>query len=163
MAPGRIKLDDRDIKILSILQSEGRISKAALAERVNLSPTPCWERLHRLEETGVIEGYSAKIADSVYGPMTVIFVMIEIENHRAEDFTAFEAAIDSTPEVVECWSISGGYDYLCKFVTRDLSTFQEIIERLLNGGAGVKRYFSYPAIKATKKSVIPIDMIAETR
>ena len=63
MPPGRIKLDDRDIKILTILQSEGRIPKATLAERVNLSPTPCWERLNRLEEAGIIEGYGATIAE----------------------------------------------------------------------------------------------------
>ena len=83
MSRGGIKLDDRDIKMLAILQAEGRISKAALAERVNLSPTPCWERLNRLEASGIIEGYGARIAEDVYGPMTHLFVMIEIENHMS--------------------------------------------------------------------------------
>jgi DNA-binding Lrp family transcriptional regulator len=59
---GKIKLDDRDLKMLAILQREGRIAKAALAERVNLSPTPCWERLKRLEEAGIIEGYGARVS-----------------------------------------------------------------------------------------------------
>ncbi|MDY8108833.1 Lrp/AsnC family transcriptional regulator [Fulvimarina sp. 2208YS6-2-32] len=161
MGAGRFKLDDRDIKILSILQSEGRISKAALAERVNLSPTPCWERLNRLEESGVIEAYGATIAESAYGPMTVLFVMIEIENHRADDFAAFEAAIGEVPEITECWSISGGFDYLCKFVTRDLAAYQAIVDRLLANGAGVKRYFSYPAMKPVKRTPLPLAMIAD--
>jgi Lrp/AsnC family transcriptional regulator of ectoine degradation len=113
MPPGRIKLDDRDIKILTILQSEGRIPKATLAERVNLSPTPCWERLNRLE-------------------------------------------------IVECFSVSGGFDYLCKFVTRDLASYQAIIDRLLSNGSGVKRYFSYPVMTSIKKAPIPIQMIADT-
>ncbi|MCK5934323.1 transcriptional regulator, AsnC family [Fulvimarina manganoxydans] len=163
MSRGGIKLDDRDIKMLAILQAEGRISKAALAERVNLSPTPCWERLNRLEASGIIEGYGARIAEDVYGPMTHLFVMIEIENHRAEDFAAFEAAVEATPEIVECWCISGGFDYICKFVTRDLASYQRIIERLLETGAGVKRYFTYPAISARKRTEIPIEMIEETR
>ncbi|WP_349939541.1 Lrp/AsnC family transcriptional regulator [Fulvimarina sp. MAC8] len=163
MARGGIKLDDRDIKMLSILEEEGRISKAALAERVNLSPTPCWERLNRLEESGIIEGYGARIAESAYGPMTVLFVLIEIESHRTEDFTAFEAEIEQTPEVTECWCVSGGFDYLCKFVTRDLTTYQEVVERLLASNAGVKRYFSYPTIGQKKKTGIPISMIESAR
>ncbi|MEN3792269.1 Lrp/AsnC family transcriptional regulator [Fulvimarina sp. MAC3] len=163
MAAGRLKLDDRDIKILSILQSEGRISKAALAERVNLSPTPCWERLKRLEDSGIIEGYGATIATSAYGPIAVLFVMIEIENHRTEDFAAFETAIETVPEIVECWSISGGFDYLCKFVTRDLSAYQSVIDGLLSNGAGVKRYFTYASMKPVKRTAIPLDMIEDGR
>ncbi|MEF2550956.1 Lrp/AsnC family transcriptional regulator [Aurantimonas sp. A2-1-M11] len=162
MPPGRIKLDDRDIKILTILQSEGRIPKATLAERVNLSPTPCWERLNRLEEAGIIEGYGAQIAESAYGPLTVLFVMMEIESHRTEDFAAFEAAIRDVPEIVECFSVSGGFDYLCKFVTRDLASYQAIIDQLLSNGAGVKRYFSYPVMTPIKKAPIPIQMIADS-
>ncbi|MEF2549438.1 Lrp/AsnC family transcriptional regulator [Aurantimonas sp. E1-2-R+4] len=162
MARGRIKLDDRDIKILTILQKEGRIPKAALAERVNLSPTPCWERLNRLEEAGIIEGYAASIAESTYGPLTVLFVMIEIESHRKEDFAQFETAIASVPEIVECWSISGGFDYLCKFVTRDLASYQAIVDKILADHIGVRRYFTYPAMTSIKKTPIPIEMISET-
>ena len=90
---GTPRLDERDIKILSILQREGRLSKAALAERVNLSSTPCWERLHRLEQAGIIESYGAQISLKAFGPVTVVFVEISIENHRAEDFQRFEQAI----------------------------------------------------------------------
>ena len=106
--PGTPRLDARDIKILSILQREGRLSKSALAERVNLSSTPCWERLHRLEEAGIIESYGAQISLKAFGPVTIVFVEISIENHRSEDFQRFEKAIAKIPQIIECWAVGGG-------------------------------------------------------
>ena len=85
MAP--IKLDDRDIKILAILSREGRISKSELAKRVNLSATPCWERLSRLEKAGIISGYHADIELRNVTPQVSVFVMAELDNHRAATFS----------------------------------------------------------------------------
>src|SRR5690606_5258745 len=124
----QIKLDDRDIKILSILQREGRIPKATLAERVNLTPTPCWERLKRLEDAGIIEGYGARISLRAFGPLTIVFVQIELESHQAEDFARFEAAIGKIDQIVECWAVGGGIDYMLKIITRDLEGYQKLIE-----------------------------------
>jgi len=73
-----MQLDDRDLKILSILQNEGRITKTELAQRANLSPTPCWERLKRLEDASLIEGYSARVSLTKLGPFSVIFMEAEI-------------------------------------------------------------------------------------
>jgi Lrp/AsnC family transcriptional regulator of ectoine degradation len=89
-----IKLDDRDIKILAILSREGRISKSDLAKRVNLSATPCWERLSRLEKAGIISGYRADIELKNIAPQVSVFVMAELENHRAATFQAFEQAVE---------------------------------------------------------------------
>lgn len=155
------KLDDRDIKILSILQREGRIPKAALADRVNLSATPCWERLKRLEEAGIIESYGARVSLKSLGPVATVFVEIEIESHQAEDFARFESAIADIEQVVECWAVTGGMDYMCKFVERDLDSYQKLIERILEMKIGVKRYFSYVVTMPVKNAPVPVELIAQ--
>jgi Lrp/AsnC family transcriptional regulator of ectoine degradation len=156
-----LKLDARDIKILSILQVEGRIPKAALAERVNLSATPCWERLRRLEEAGIIESYGAQISLKALGPVTIVFVQIEIENHRKEDFARFERAIARIPEVIECWAVGGGSDYFCKVIVRHLADYQALIERLLASEIGIKRYYSYVVTMPVKNEPIPVGLLVQ--
>jgi Lrp/AsnC family transcriptional regulator of ectoine degradation len=156
----RPRLDERDIKILSILQREGRISKTALAERVNLSSTPCWERLRRLEDAGIIESYGAQISLTAFGPITLVFVEIEIENHRSEDFTRFERAITDVPQVVECWAVGGGIDYVCKVVVPNLADYQVLIESLLGEEIGIKRYYSYVVTAPVKNEPIPVQLLA---
>jgi Lrp/AsnC family transcriptional regulator of ectoine degradation len=155
-----LRLDARDIKILSILQREGRIPKAALAERVNLSATPCWERLRRLEDAGIIESYGAQISLNAFGPVTVVFVQIEIDSHRHEDFSRFESGIASVPEIVECWAIGGGMDYMMKIVVRHLSDYQELIEALLDRQIGIKRYYTYVVTSPVKNEPIPVELLA---
>lgn len=159
----RLRLDDRDIKILTILQREGRIPKAALAERVNLSATPCWERLRRLEEAGIIESYQAQISLKAFGPVTTVFVQIEIENHRSEDFARFERAIASIPEVVECWAVGGGMDYICKLIVRHLDDYQRLINDLLAQEIGIKRYYSYVVTLPIKNDPFPVGLLAASQ
>lgn len=154
------RLDARDIRILSILQREGRISKTALAERVNLSSTPCWERLRRLEQAGIIESYGAQISLKAFGPVTIVFVEVSIENHRSEDFERFENAIAQVPEIVECWALGGGIDYLCKVVVRNLADYQELIEGLLAQQIGIQRYFTYVVTAPVKNEPIPVQLLA---
>lgn len=157
----QLKLDDRDLKILSILQREGRIPKATLAERVNLTPTPCWERLKRLEDAGIIESYGARIALRAFGPLTVVFVQIELESHQAEDFARFEAAIKDIDRVVECWAVGGGIDYMLKIITRDLEDYQKLIDDLLSARIGVRRYYSYVVTSRVKDTPPPVAVIAD--
>lgn len=147
---GTLKLDARDIKILAILQSEGRITKTELAARVNLSPTPCWSRLKRLEKIGLIEGYRAKIALKRFG-FTMVFMEAELESHRAADFTRFESAIRKMPEVTGCWSVGGGIDYLVQIVVKDVESYQRLVDGMLDGALGLKRYYTYVVVKAIKE------------
>jgi Lrp/AsnC family transcriptional regulator of ectoine degradation len=158
---GTQRLDARDIKILSILQREGRISKTALAERVNLSSTPCWERLRRLEDAGIIESYGAQISLRAFGPVAIVFVEVSIENHRSEDFKRFEGAIAKVPEIVECWAVGGGIDYLCKVVVRNLADYQVLIERLLAEEIGIQRYFTYVVTAPVKNEPFPVHLLAQ--
>ena len=96
------KLDAFDIKILAALQRNGRMTKLKLAEEINLSPSPCWERLRRLEEAGIIRGYHAEIDIDQLTRSTVVFVEVTLQSHQAHDFRRFEDTIKEIPEIVEC-------------------------------------------------------------
>ncbi|WBU58832.1 Lrp/AsnC family transcriptional regulator [Paracoccus albus] len=144
------RLDDRDIAILATLSREGRISKTDLAARVNLSPTPCWERMKRLEKAGLIAGYRAEVNLAALGPHVQVFVTLELESHRAESFQIFERTIAQITEITGCWAIGGGYDYLLQVVSEDVAAFQDLMDGLLESRAGVRRYYSYIVTKPVK-------------
>lgn len=144
------RLDEKDIAILGVLATEGRITKAALAERVGLSPTPCWERLARLEKAGLIDGYRAEINLRKLGPHVTVFVAIELADHTAASFHAFETAMQRYDEVLACWALGGGYDYLMQVVTRDIETYQALVDAMLEARIGIARYFSYVVTKPVK-------------
>ncbi len=150
-----IRLDDRDIAILKVLAREGRLSKADLARRINLSPTPCWERLKRLEKAGIIEGYNARIALKKTAPHVTVFVTLELDNHSAGAFQLFEQMVETQDEIVHCWALGGGFDYLMQIVTRDVDTYQRLIDRLLDRGLGLARYYTYIVTKDVKSSGAP--------
>jgi Lrp/AsnC family transcriptional regulator of ectoine degradation len=157
-----MKLDDRDIAILSVLQREGRITKAALAARVNLSPTPVWERLKRLEKAGLIEGYRAEVSAKALGPHVTVFVAVELEGHRAEDMRRFEAAVQDVDEITACWALGGGFDYLCQVVARDIDRYQRLVDTLLDAQIGVARYYTYVVTKPVKSpGPLPLSLLAE--
>ncbi len=150
-----IKLDDRDLRILAILSEEGRLSKTELAKRVNLSATPCWERLKRLEKAGVIQGYRAEVSLRALAPHVAVFVMAELAGHRTEDFQSFERAVGGIEEITGCWALGGGFDYLLQVVTRDIDSYQRLIDRLLAKRVGLARYFTYVVTKAVKENEQP--------
>jgi len=150
------RLDAIDLKILATLQAEGRITKAALAEAVNLSPTPCWERLKRLEQSGLIRGYHAEIdLEKLGAAATTILVEIVLKQHRYEDFQRFETAIRKVDEIVECYATGGGIDYLLKVVAPSIDAYQRLIDRLLLAEIGIDRYFTYIVTRAVKASFQP--------
>lgn len=150
-----IQIDNRDLEILRILSREGRISKTDLAKRVNLSPTPCWERLKRLESSGLIRGYRADIELSILGPSVTIFVTVELERHKAQDFRAFEATVNQCDEVTACWALGGGFDYILQVVTKDVDTYQRFIDELLDADLGLARYFTYIVTSTVKPNAPP--------
>ena len=149
------RLDKRDIAILKVLSTEGRITKAELANRVNLSPTPCWERLKRLEQAGIIEGYGAHISLRALGPHITVFVAIELESHKAEHFQRFEIAVQKRPEVRWAWALGGGFDYLLQVVMTDIDAYQRMIDELLDARIGLARYYTYVVTKPVKAEHAP--------
>jgi len=151
----RPRLDPIDLKILATLQREGRITKLTLAERVNLSPTPCWTRLKRLEKAGYIKAYRAEIDLAKLGSATTVLVEVTLKQHRIEDFEIFERAVRQVPEIVECFATGGGIDYLLKVVTKDIDAYQRLIDELLTAGIGVDRYFTYVVTRSVKTTPQP--------
>lgn len=156
-----LKLDDRDVKILSILSREGRISKAELAKRVNLSAAPAWERLKRLEDAGIIASYRAEIALKKLAPHVTVFMAAELESHRAGDFQKFERALSPLDEVVACWAVGGGFDYILQIVTRDIDAYQRLVDYLLEARVGLARYFTYVVTKPVKSSPPPLERLLD--
>ncbi|HYC05539.1 MAG TPA: Lrp/AsnC family transcriptional regulator [Azospirillaceae bacterium] len=120
------KLDQIDLKILSELQRDGRITNQALSERVGLSARPCLERVRRLEREGVVVRYQALI--DVRRLQSCVFVMAQIamEKHGRVVQGAFEKRLRDTPEVIECFEVSGQFDYCAKIVCRDLDAYQDL-------------------------------------
>lgn len=147
-----LKLDDRDLRMLAILREEGRISKSELARRVNLSAAPCWERLRRLEDAGIITGYRAEVALRKIAAHITVFLAAELGEHKAEDFQKFEREVARHDEIVACWAVGGGFDYLVQIVTRDIDSYQRLVDHLLEARIGLARYFTYVVTKPVKQS-----------
>ncbi|MGC9418572.1 MAG: Lrp/AsnC family transcriptional regulator [Rhodovulum sp.] len=150
-----MRLDERDLEILRILAGDGRITKADLARRINLTPTPAWERLKRLEQAGLIAGYRAEISLKALGPHVTVFVAVELLGHTVEDFTRFEGGLHDYPEVTACWALGGGFDYLMQVVTRDIDSYQRLIDRMLENRIGLSRYYTYIVTKPVKGPDLP--------
>ena len=151
-AGGLLRLDERDVAILGALSRDGRMTKARLAETVNLSPSPCWERLHRLEAAGLIASYRAEVdLDRIVSTVRVL-VEVELGGHRAEDFQTFEDALAAVPEVIECWATGGGIDYIMMVLARDIDAYQRLMDRLLIAEIGIRRYFTYVVTKRVKST-----------
>ncbi|WP_071673698.1 Lrp/AsnC family transcriptional regulator [Nioella nitratireducens] len=155
-----MRLDDRDIRILTVLSQNGRITKSALAEAVGLSATPCWERLKKLEKAGLIARYRAEIDLKKLGPHVTVFVAAELTDHTAASMQAFERAMQAYDEVVACWALGGGFDYLMQIVTRDIDAYQRLIDAMLEARIGLARYFTYIVTKPVKSpGALPLDLL----
>ncbi len=152
-----MKLDRIDIKILAELQKDGRITNVELAGLVNLSASPCLMRVKKLQAEGYITGYSAQVDIAKLGQTLTVFTEVTLKNHRQIDFARFLAAIGKVDSVVECHLVSGGYDYLLKFVTAGISEYQAIMERLTDMDIGIDKYFSFVVLKSPiVKSHMPL-------
>ena len=141
-------LDRLDLRILTELQKRGRISNVELADAVGLSASPCLTRVKRLEKAGFIAGYGALIRIEKLGDFQVVFTKITLADHRLEDFVRFIDAVRGVDEIMECHHATGGYDYLLKFVTRNVSHYQSVKEGLLERDIGIEKYFSYVIINS---------------
>lgn len=142
------KLDRIDLKILAKLQEAGRITNVELSDAVGLSPSPCLTRVKRLEKAGFITGYGAHVNLNKLGEFLTVFTEVTLAEHRRGDFSRFEARIAKLDEIIECHLVSGGYDYLLKFVARGVAHYQSIIEGMLESDYGIEKYFSYVVIKS---------------
>lgn len=149
-----MKLDAIDLRILEAVQRDGRITKVALAEDVGLSPTPCWMRLRKLERAGIISGYHAHVAVRRVAPVASVMMEVTLENHRQADFDRFERAVSAIPEIIACWSVGGGVDYILRIIAADIDAYQRLVDGLLDREIGIARYFTYIITKTIKEDTL---------
>jgi Lrp/AsnC family leucine-responsive transcriptional regulator len=120
-------LDTIDRRMLDVLQREGRISNAALAERLHLSPSPCLRRLRALERDGVISGYRAVLDRQRVGLGLTVFIELKVESHSDRSAAAISKALHATPEIVSAHIVSGAADFLLEAVVADLTAYERLM------------------------------------
>jgi Lrp/AsnC family transcriptional regulator of ectoine degradation len=146
-----MRLDRYDMQILQILHEQGRITKSGLAEAINLSVSPCWERVKRLEAAGIIKGYGAIIDPELLCKRSPVLLEVSLKQHSAEAFQRFESAVQAYEEVVECYATGGGVDYILKVMCKDIDQYQRLIDRWLGSDLGIDRYYTYIVTKTIKQ------------
>lgn len=122
-------LDSTDRRMLALLQDDGRITNQDLSQRIGLSPTPCLRRLKRLEESGVIKGYSAIVDPKAYGLPFSVFVSVRLSQQTQEHIAEFEKAVESWPEVAECYLMTGSQDYLLRVLTDGIDGYERFLKQ----------------------------------
>lgn len=145
------KLDNIDRAILDALQTEGRMSNVALAEHVNLSPSPCLERVKRLEEAGYIQNYSAILSPELLGYGTVAFIQVTLDRTTEAVFSDFKREIMQSNHVAECHMVAGGYDYLLKVRFDRMEDYRDVLAHVVRF-PGVSQTHSYMVIEQVKEN-----------
>ena len=153
-----IELDDTDRKILRILQTNARISNLELAERVNLSPTPCARRVKRFEEEGLIRGAITVLDQEKLGLNLTAYIAVSMERHTNELFEEFEKKVTQFPEVVGCSVVTGrAEDYLLKVVVKNMKAYEEFLLGRLNRVPGLSNvHSSFELRNVTPNKGLPI-------
>lgn len=123
----RSDLDDLDLKILDVVQRNPPLSTAELAERVGLSQSPCWRRLARLKDEGYILDQVTRLNPDKLGFRTMVFASIKLSAHGRINLKEFTDAVGRLPEVVECHSLMGPFDFLLRIVTRDVEDYRQFV------------------------------------
>ena len=153
-----MQLDRYDLDILNTLQENGRISNQELADRINLTPSPCLRRLHALEESGLITGYRAMLDAKKLGLSLTALILISMDRHTPERLSNFETKVTEIPEVLECLLITGQEaDYQLKVVVKDMDAFQELLLNRITRIEGVTGvHTSFVMRRAVDKTALPI-------
>jgi len=154
------KLDNTDRKILALLQRNNNLSASEIAEKVGLSQSPCWRRINRMQEEGIISSGVALLNRKVLGLNVVVFVNVKLSMHGWNMLNEFEEAIVSFPEVLECWTISGGMDFTLRVVTKDIDSYEHFLRRKLLQLTHIKEaqsHFTMTEVKNTTE--LPLDLL----
>lgn len=152
-----MQLDPTDRRILTVLQKQGRMSNADLAERINLSPSACHRRVQRLEDEGFIRNYVAMLDPRKLGLTSTVFVEITLAGQSDEVLEPFETAVARIPNVLECHLMAGTADYILKLVVEDTDDFARIHRQYLTRLPGVTRMQSSFALRTVfKTTALPV-------
>lgn len=151
-------LDRIDLRILAALQRNARITNQALSVEVGLSPSPCLNRVRRLETLGYITGYLGLIDISQLARTITVIATVTLSDHAQEDFDAFEREIADVPNLIGCDKVSGGFDYIMRFICPDIATYERITDDIVRRGPAGLRINSHVVLRTSKTfSGYPID------
>jgi len=148
----QMKLDQLDWKILDVLQRQGDISAAEVGEAVGLSQSPCWRRIQRLEQAGLIKRRVALLDRRELGLNLLIFAHVKLEAHGGNSMDAFRTAISDIPEVQECYVLMGQVDFLLRIVARDVEAYESLFFERLSRLPGVREINSMMAVSTVKET-----------
>lgn len=149
-------MDAIDRKILRALSRHGRLTNTELAEAVGLSPSPCWTRVRRLEQAGVIRGYAALLDQAALGLPDTVFIEVMMDRHDEESLKRFEATVTAIPEVLECHLVTGEYDYVIKAAVGGTAGYERLLRDRLYRLPGVRHTRTSFALRCLKRELSPV-------
>ncbi len=151
-------LPRQDVEILKLLQRDATTSTAAIAEQINLSQSPCWRRINRLEEDGLIKRRVALLDRAALGMEVVVFATINLTSTGRQNLLEFERDIVGHPEVIECYTMTGIWDYMLKIVTRDIRHYESFVRNTLTASPSIRELHSHMAVTEIKNTTeLPLD------
>ncbi|MCL1100984.1 Lrp/AsnC family transcriptional regulator [Shewanella saliphila] len=151
-------MDKKDLKLLEILQRQGRMAVSELADKVNMSDTPCLRRVKKLELDKVIVGYGAQVDPAKVGLNVVVYASVRLSEHSDESTALFESTVAQLPAVMECSVVTGSHDYLLKIVAKDLVTYEQFIKKSLGNLKYVSNIETTVVLKQIfSHNVLPVD------
>ncbi|MES2987381.1 MAG: Lrp/AsnC family transcriptional regulator [Pseudomonadota bacterium] len=145
-----MRFDDIDVRILALLQDNGRMTNVELAERVGLTAPPCLRRVRALEQSGAITGYHASLDPVALGYNLTVFAMVSLKSQAESDLQAFQHLVAEIPEVRECHMLNGEIDFILKIVAPDLQSFQRILTTKLTTAPNVEHVKTSLTIRTSK-------------
>jgi Lrp/AsnC family leucine-responsive transcriptional regulator len=151
-----MEIDRLDRKILSILQHDARASLQEIGAAVGLSPSPCWARIKKMQEAGVIEGYTVRLNPQALGLGDTVLVMVTLDSHSDNTLEKFGEVLASIPEVVEAHLVSGEYDYLLRVVVKDTRDYERLLREKLYKIKGIRHSQSSFVLRTLKRADLPL-------
>lgn len=153
-----ISLATQDVAILKMLQRDATTSTAAIAEQLNMSQSPCWRRINRLEQEGLVQRRVALLDRGALGMDVVVFATINLTSTGRQNLLEFEREIVRYPEVTECYTMTGIWDYMLKIVTRDIRHYETFVRNTLTASPSIRELHSHMAVTEIKNTTeLPLD------
>jgi Lrp/AsnC family leucine-responsive transcriptional regulator len=151
-----MNLDKFDLAILNALQRDARMSLQELSTHVGLTSSPCWNRIKRMEEAGVIEGYSVRVNAEKIGLPDTVIVQVTLDSHSDAALFKFGKALEAIPEVLEAFLVSGDYDYYVRIAVKDTRDYERLLREKIYKIPGIRHSKSSFVLRSLKQSLLPL-------
>ena len=150
------QMDNLDRKILQVLQADARTSLQDIGQAVGLSASPCWGRIKKMEEAGVIEGYTVRLNAQALGLGDTVMVQVTLDSHSDNTLEKFGETLAAIPEVIEAWLVSGEYDYLLRVAVKDTKDYERLLRERLYKIKGIRHSKSSIVLRTLKRADLPL-------